>query len=125
MRFLDNQQKEDITQDTYGQLAYHVAVGMESIRQKDAKELHNSLLCIYLFVWRRMEKTDAEDFEKKLDSTGKIIYSDKYHDPVQASRIFDTLLPLMKECTGLLDEMGILYGMKTDVNTIVAGGARR
>lgn len=118
------QQKEDIAQETLSMLSEQVGMALYAYWEKDAKKLHDALFCIYWFIMPELKEAEAMAFKQSLDDAAKIIYSDKYRDPVEASKIFDKLIPLFLRTSPILHSMGMLYGVKTDINTLVAGGKR-
>lgn len=118
------QGKEDLTNESFSLLGQDLAIAQQAIREKNAQALHDELVLIHLFIYKDMDDEEEAAFQKSLDELGLIIYSERYRNPREASRIFDKLMPMMKKCMGIMHDKGILFGMKTDNNTIVAGGGR-
>lgn len=121
--YVSYRDQDDMQDDTYKILSELIIDAIYALRGKDIRTLHSDIDSMYIMVWSRMSREQQGEFERRLeDAAGEIYSPDVGNDPLANSNTFDTLRLLLKDLTRVIDEMGILFRMRTDIDKLVTRG---
>lgn len=120
--FIDGYGADDMQQDTYRIVAALVYESMRSYRAKQPANLERDVSSLFLLVRMRLKKERRAEMKKKLDEVKNLLYGRASLTIPQQNDLFDKEEELLGEILEELDNAGILYRARSDLNALVAGG---
>lgn len=115
-------EQEDLQNDTFKIISQILIDAILAYREHNLKVLHTDLDIIYLFTWNRLPEEEAKEFEKTLSAMSNAIHgteNDRSDDGVYLSQVYDEARELLKKMTKVLDDQGILWKIKADLDRLV------
>jgi hypothetical protein len=122
MAYVDYSRKDDMQDDTYNIISELIIDAIGQYRVKNVSMLYSDIDSIFLLTHKRFKKESREMIERELERLDQALYGENVaNDQFIMSDILRDLRRLLKVITGELDDMGILFKMKADIDKLVMG----
>lgn len=122
MAFVNYADNDDMQNDTFKIITELFIDAIRMYRMTEVKLLYRDIDAIFLMSHKKLEGKIPDDFEKRLNDMREIIFSvpeGEGEGQLVLSAAFDELRCLLKELTAGLDEAGLLFKMRTDLDSLV------
>ena len=115
--------KDDMQDETYNTLSELLISAIRAFREKHIKNLHSDLDAMFCVIWTRMKEPDRTKVEKELTEIGNRIFSTEDLEEEELTQLFDRTRELFKLLTKALDDIGILFKIKANLDALVTQGS--
>lgn len=126
MSYVDYSRKDDMQDETYSLITRTFEVAANAYLIKNADMLYTSIRVLYTYTQPRMSMEKKKEFKDKLEEVSSIIYQQREEEDEQVeyemTNSMDVLMELLDDIAFELDQLGILYKMRTDPDKIVTRG---